>query len=80
MEILPNQVFTLLGPVYELRVNEEQNGSGKTTAISLLTGVYPSTYGDIFVEGQSVSQSHSTIQERFGVCTQVFMNEVDNVV
>ena len=23
MEILPNQVFTLLGPVYELRFNEE---------------------------------------------------------
>lgn len=71
MEIMPNQVFTLLGPVESQYLIHLQNGSGKTTAISLLTGVYPTTYGDIYVEGQSVSQSHSSIQERFGVCTQV---------
>lgn len=60
MEMKPNQIFTILGP----------NGCGKTTTVSMLTGVYSPTYGDIYVDGVSAVQSPTIIQDNCGVCNQ----------
>jgi branched-chain amino acid transport system ATP-binding protein len=38
-------IFSIIGP----------NGAGKTTAINLIAGVYPLTSGQIFFEGQNLS-------------------------
>ena len=43
-EIEPGQVFGLIGP----------NGSGKTTTINLLTGIYQSSDGDFLLDGRSL--------------------------
>ena len=40
----PGQVFGLIGP----------NGSGKTTTINLLTGIYRASGGDVLLDGQSL--------------------------
>ena len=37
----------------------------------MLTGVYPPTYGDIYVDGVSAVQSPTIIQDNCGVCNQV---------
>ena len=37
-------IFSIIGP----------NGAGKTTAINLITGIYPSTSGEILFEGQKL--------------------------
>eukprot|EP00928_Gymnodinium_smaydae_P027673 TRINITY_DN2131_c0_g7_i1.p1 TRINITY_DN2131_c0_g7~~TRINITY_DN2131_c0_g7_i1.p1 ORF type:complete len:2102 (+),score=387.98 TRINITY_DN2131_c0_g7_i1:35-6307(+) len=54
------EVFCLLG----------QNGAGKSTTISVLTGLHPMTHGEAFVKGHSIRTSMSTIQAMMGVCPQ----------
>ena len=45
LEIDSNELIGLIGP----------NGAGKTTVFNLITGVYQSTSGDIFFNGQSLA-------------------------
>lgn len=80
MEMKPNQIFTILGPVAFFRFRNTQNGCGKTTTVSMLTGVYSPTYGDIYVDGVSAVQSPTIIQDNCGVCNQVELAGSDDVV
>lgn len=36
----------------------------------MLTGVFPPTYGDIFVQGESITSMSFAIQDRTGICNQ----------
>ena len=46
----------------------------------MLTGVYPPTYGDIYVDGVSAVQSPTIIQDNCGVCNQVQLMGSSDVV
>ncbi|XP_043729287.1 ATP-binding cassette sub-family A member 13 isoform X2 [Cervus elaphus] len=46
------------------------NGAGKTTVISLLTGLYPATSGTITVNGRSLQKDPSGVRAELGVCLQ----------
>lgn len=35
-----------------------------------MTGVYPTTFGDIYIEGDSITEVCHEIQERTGICNQ----------
>lgn len=55
-----NQIFGLLGP----------NGAGKTSLISMLTGLYPSTWGEASISGYDLRTQLSSIFLTMGVCPQ----------
>jgi ABC-2 type transport system ATP-binding protein len=42
------------------------NGAGKTTTMNLITGLYYSTEGDIFVNDQSISKNPLLVKKRIG--------------
>ncbi|XP_042540867.1 ATP-binding cassette sub-family A member 13 [Dipodomys spectabilis] len=46
------------------------NGAGKTTIISMLTGLYPPTSGTILVNGKNLQTDLSRIRMELGVCPQ----------
>ncbi|KAI4584687.1 hypothetical protein MJG53_006221, partial [Ovis ammon polii x Ovis aries] len=46
------------------------NGAGKTTVISLLTGLYPPTSGTITINGRSLQKDPSVVRAELGVCLQ----------
>ncbi|XP_058390822.1 ATP-binding cassette sub-family A member 13 [Diceros bicornis minor] len=46
------------------------NGAGKTTVISLLTGLYPPTSGTIIINGKNLQTDLSTVRRELGVCPQ----------
>eukprot|EP00026_Physarum_polycephalum_P001937 Phypoly_transcript_01940.p1 GENE.Phypoly_transcript_01940~~Phypoly_transcript_01940.p1 ORF type:complete len:991 (+),score=123.87 Phypoly_transcript_01940:334-2973(+) len=46
------------------------NGAGKTTAISLMTGLYEATSGDALIFGDSVVYEMDSIRKVMGVCPQ----------
>lgn len=52
------EIFGLLGP----------NGAGKTTMISVLTGMYPQTSGNAYINGMSIGTSSTN--KYIGVCPQ----------
>jgi ATP-binding cassette subfamily A (ABC1) protein 2 len=54
-------VFCLLG----------HNGAGKSTTVSMLTGLYPPTSGDATLYGHSIVTSLEEVQRKIGVCPQV---------
>jgi ABC-type lipoprotein export system ATPase subunit len=54
------QVFCLLG----------HNGAGKSTTVSMLTGLYPPTSGDATLYGHSIVTSLEDVQREIGVCPQ----------
>ncbi|XP_010623196.1 ATP-binding cassette sub-family A member 13 [Fukomys damarensis] len=46
------------------------NGAGKTTVISMLTGLYPPTSGTILVDGKNLQTDLHSIRAELGVCPQ----------
>lgn len=58
----PGEVFGFLGP----------NGSGKTTAIKMLTGILPITSGRAWVDGVDVAKDPDTVRQRIGYMSQKF--------
>ena len=61
LDVSAGEIFGLIGP----------NGAGKTTLLRILTGYWLPTSGDIRVDGVSVVQSPSRVQEQLGyVCEQ----------
>lgn len=52
------EIFGLLGP----------NGAGKTTMISVLTGMYPQSSGNAYINGMSIGTSSTN--KYIGVCPQ----------
>ncbi|XP_053409814.1 ATP-binding cassette sub-family A member 13 [Nycticebus coucang] len=46
------------------------NGAGKTTIISMLTGLYPPTSGTITINGMNLQTDLSSIRRELGVCPQ----------
>ncbi|CAG9322388.1 unnamed protein product [Blepharisma stoltei] len=60
LDIYEGQIFALLG----------HNGAGKTTTISMLTGLIPTTTGDMKVRGLRLSKDLDKLRKLFGVCPQ----------
>ncbi|XP_071071140.1 ATP-binding cassette sub-family A member 13 [Dasypus novemcinctus] len=46
------------------------NGAGKTTIMSMLTGLYPPTSGTIFIDGKNLRTDLASIRRELGVCPQ----------
>ncbi|XP_077011154.1 glucosylceramide transporter ABCA12 isoform X2 [Tamandua tetradactyla] len=53
-------ITSLLGP----------NGAGKTTTISMLTGLFGTSAGTIFVYGKDIKTDLNTVRRNMGVCMQ----------
>jgi len=47
-----------------------RSGAGKTTTVSMLTGLYPPTSGDALVYGHSIVNDMPAIRDLVGVCPQ----------
>lgn len=60
LDLFEGQVTGLLG----------HNGAGKTTAISMLTGLIPPTAGEAYVYGHSISSGMGAVRHSLGVCPQ----------
>jgi ABC-2 type transport system ATP-binding protein len=61
LDVGAGEIFGLIGP----------NGAGKTTLLRILTGYWLPTSGDIRIDGASVLQDPSRVQEQLGyVCEQ----------
>lgn len=56
LEIKDGEIFGFLGP----------NGAGKTTTIKMITGILKMDEGDIFIDGQSITQNPVTAKSNFG--------------
>lgn len=55
-----NQISVILG----------HNGAGKTTTMSILTGLFPPTSGDIFINGYNVRSETTKARRGIGLCPQ----------
>ncbi|XP_036175421.1 ATP-binding cassette sub-family A member 12 isoform X5 [Myotis myotis] len=53
-------ITSLLGP----------NGAGKTTTISMLTGLFGTSAGTIFVDGKDIKKDLHNVRKSMGVCMQ----------
>ena len=62
LTLYKNEIFALLG----------HNGAGKTTLISMLTGTYEATEGEVIYDGVNIldSQNMDLFREKIGICTQ----------
>lgn len=56
LEIKDGEIFGFLGP----------NGAGKTTTIKMITGILKMDDGDVFIDGQSITQNPVTAKSNFG--------------
>ncbi|KAF6343916.1 ATP binding cassette subfamily A member 4 [Rhinolophus ferrumequinum] len=55
-----NQITVFLG----------HNGSGKTTTLSILTGLLPPTSGTVLIEGKDIETSLDAVRQSLGMCPQ----------
>jgi len=46
------------------------NGAGKTTTLSILSGEFPPTSGEAFIDGFSIRDDQTNIRRRIGYCPQ----------
>ena len=60
LSIREGEIFTILG----------HNGTGKTTAIYMLTGVLSPSGGDAFMYGNSITHDLDMVQKNLGLCQQ----------
>jgi ATP-binding cassette subfamily A (ABC1) protein 3 len=60
LDLYEGEIFALLG----------HNGAGKSTAISVLTGLVPPTAGDAWMHGLSIKTDLAAIRQTMGVCPQ----------
>ncbi|ORX78938.1 P-loop containing nucleoside triphosphate hydrolase protein [Basidiobolus meristosporus CBS 931.73] len=60
IDMYESQVVSFLG----------HNGCGKSTTISMLTGLIPITSGDAIIDGYSVRNNLKQVRQRLGVCPQ----------
>lgn len=60
MNVYKDQITVLLG----------HNGAGKSTTMSMMTGMIRATEGNIFINGRNIKQNTSAIQSSFGLCPQ----------
>ncbi|XP_039090343.1 ATP-binding cassette sub-family A member 3-like [Hyaena hyaena] len=60
LNLYKGQITILLG----------QNGAGKTTTLSILTGRYPPTTGEVCFHGYEISKDLTEIHENLGFCPQ----------
>ncbi|XP_028967476.1 ATP-binding cassette sub-family A member 1 [Galendromus occidentalis] len=60
LDLYGNQITVLLG----------HNGAGKTTAMNILTGLFPPTRGDILINGYDVRKNTKKAREGVGLCPQ----------
>jgi ATP-binding cassette subfamily A (ABC1) protein 3 len=58
LDMFEGQIFALLG----------HNGAGKTTTISMLTGLYTPTAGDMTVNNLNFKTDMPEIRKKLGVC------------
>jgi branched-chain amino acid transport system permease protein len=63
LTICKGDVAVLIGP----------NGSGKTTVLNVLSGIYATTAGSITYRGQDISNCHPNTINRLGIC-RTFQN------
>ncbi len=59
-DVNPGECFGLLGP----------NGAGKSTTIQCISGFYPATSGEVFVNGFNVFTKPKQARQVLGVCSQ----------
>jgi ABC-type multidrug transport system ATPase subunit len=60
LDMYKGQILSLLG----------HNGAGKSTTVSILTGLYPPTSGHAYVNGLDISQKMDEIRRHMGLCPQ----------
>nr|XP_031543140.1 LOW QUALITY PROTEIN: ATP-binding cassette sub-family A member 3-like [Vicugna pacos] len=60
LNLYEGQITILLG----------QNGAGKSTTLSILTGRYPPTRGEVYVDGYDITKNITKIRESLGFCPQ----------
>ena len=60
LSLYEDQITCLLG----------HNGAGKSTTMSVLTGLYPPTKGDCIVYNRSIRKDLSKLRESMGICPQ----------
>jgi len=54
----------------EITVLLGHNGAGKTTAMSIMCGMYPPTSGSVLINGHNVSTNMDSARESLGLCPQ----------
>ncbi|XP_051002939.1 phospholipid-transporting ATPase ABCA3-like [Acomys russatus] len=60
LNLYKGQITVLLG----------HNGAGKSTTLSILSGLYPPTSGEAYVDGYDISQHMAQIRSSLGLCPQ----------
>ncbi|XP_078519131.1 phospholipid-transporting ATPase ABCA3 [Lissotriton helveticus] len=60
LNMYEGQITVLLG----------HNGAGKTTTLSMLTGLYPPTSGQAYINGYNISRDMVLIRKSLGLCPQ----------
>ncbi|XP_004691780.1 PREDICTED: ATP-binding cassette sub-family A member 3-like [Condylura cristata] len=68
LNVYEGQITVLLG----------HNGAGKSTTISILSGLYPATSGQAYVNGYDTSRQMNQIRKNIGICPQkdLFFNHL----
>ena len=60
LNMYSGQITSLLG----------HNGAGKSTTISMLTGLYPPSRGKAYINGRDITHDFSQIRKNLGICPQ----------